>query len=101
MDQFMDSLYLRLQPVVERWLLVRVMSIIIFLNPVAIMPQVWTAIMAPSVEGISSSMWCIFAAIQAAFALQGIRTKTASIFLSMLISFVLSIVIILTVYVRS
>ncbi len=100
MNRFMDLLYAWTKPFVEaRWFEV-VMSLIIFANPVAIFPQVLVAFMSPSVKGIAVQMWYIFAAIQAAFVFHGIKTKSASIFLSMTVSFLESTTIIALVYIR-
>ena len=77
-----------------------VMSLIIFANPVAIFPQVLVAFTAPSVDGIAVPMWYIFATIQVAFVFHGIKTKSVSVFLSMLVSLLESVAIIAAVYIR-
>ena len=100
MNHFMDLLHARMKPLVEaRWLEV-VMSLIIFANPVAIFPQVLVAFTAPSVDGIAVPMWYVFAVIQVAFVFHGIKTKSASVFLSMLVSLLESIAIIAAVHIR-
>lgn len=100
MNRFMDLLYVRMKPLVEaRWFEV-VMSLIIFANPVAIFPQVLVAFTAPSVEGIAAPMWYIFVAIQAALMFHGIKTKSASVFLSMFVSLLESVAIIAAVHIR-
>ena len=73
---------------------------LIFMNPVALAPQVWAALTAPSVEGISLTMWVIFAFIQTAVIFEGIRVRSALMFWSMLISVFQSITIVITVLVR-
>ena len=73
---------------------------LIFMNPVALAPQVWTAFTAPSVEGISLVMWVIFAAIQTAVIFEGIRVRSAPMFWSMLISVFQNITIVTAVLVR-
>jgi hypothetical protein len=100
MNRFMDFLHTRMKPLVETHWFEVIMSLIIFANPVAIAPQVLMAFTAPSVEGIAVPMWFIFAAIQAAFVFHGIKTRSASVFLSMLMSFLESIAIIAAVYIR-
>ena len=74
---------------------------LIFMNPVALFPQVWTVIKAPDVTGISLTMWYIFAAIQTAVVFEGIRVRSAPMFWSMLISVFQSITIIAVVLARS
>jgi uncharacterized protein with PQ loop repeat len=100
MKHIMETLHKRLGPLVEARWFERVMSIVIFANPIAIFPQVLVVLTAPSVDGVSLVMWSIFAAIQAAFVFHGIKTKSASVFLSMLVSVLESLTIIVTVLVR-
>ncbi|TSD02843.1 MAG: hypothetical protein Athens071416_482 [Parcubacteria group bacterium Athens0714_16] len=78
-----------------------VMSMIVLANPFAIAPQVYSAIFANNVEGISILMYTIFAIIQIAFVVKGIEHKDKTMFISMLISFFESISIIIIVSVRS
>jgi hypothetical protein len=100
-NNLMDMLYNHCKPLVEaKWFTV-VMSITIFLNPIAIFPQVWTALTAPSVEGISAGMWFIFVIIQLAFIFHGIKSKSTSMFFSMVISLIETSTIIITVLIRS
>ena len=100
MGKFMNFLYERLRPLVEaRWFEV-VMSLIIFANPLAIFPQLIAVFRAPSVEGIAVGMWCIFAAIQTAFVFHGIKSRSASVFFSMLVSLLETLTIITVVYLR-
>jgi hypothetical protein len=73
---------------------------LIFMNPVALVPQVWAALATPSVEGISLTTWVIFAFIQTAVIFEGIRVRSAPMFWSMLISVFQSITIIVTVLAR-
>ncbi|KKW27410.1 MAG: hypothetical protein UY69_C0013G0007 [Parcubacteria group bacterium GW2011_GWF1_52_5] len=95
-----DVLNGRLQGFLERKFFKTVVAGLIFMNPVALAPQVWTAFTAPSVEGISLTMWVIFAAIQAAVIFEGIRVRSAPMFWSMLISVFQSITIIIVVLAR-
>ena len=101
MNKFMNRLYQRFETVVTAQWLTVVINVIIYANPIAILPQLISALTAQNVEGISLSMWYIFGSIQAAFIFQGIKTKTSSIFFSMLISMLESIAIIIIVYIRS
>ncbi|MEI6480569.1 MAG: hypothetical protein WCO12_03570 [bacterium] len=77
------------------------MSLLIFANPLAILPQTVSVFRSASVAGVSTQMWFIFAAIQAAFVFQGIKTKNFTIFVSMLISLIESITIIVVVYLKT
>ena len=101
MDRMMNALYSRLESVVEaKWFAV-IMSLVIFTNPLAVFPQLLVALTAPDVRAISIAMWFTFATIQLAFVFHGIKTKSASVFLSMLVSFLESVTIIIVVYNRS
>jgi uncharacterized protein with PQ loop repeat len=101
MQQFMNLLYGRFAPLVEaKWFKI-VMTLIIFLNPLAILPQLIAVLTSPSVDGVAVNMWYMFTAIQTAFVFHGIQTKSPSVFFSMLISLSESIIIIVTVYVRT
>ncbi|MBI2473330.1 hypothetical protein HYV70_02135 [Candidatus Uhrbacteria bacterium] len=100
MVRLMNFLYAQAEPIVEtRWFEI-IMTITVFLNPLAIFPQLLTVLTAPSVTGVTVTMWYVFAIIQIAFIFHGIKTKSASIFFSMLISLLENIAIITTVYVR-
>lgn len=77
-----------------------VIGFIIFMNPLAIAPQLYSAATAPTVEGVAVSTWIVFAAIQIAAALEGVRVRSFSMFGSMGISFFMSIAIILLVLIR-
>ena len=101
MHRMMDHLYQWFKPLVEARWFTMIMDVVIFANPLAILPQVVVVLTASSVEGIALPMWFIFAAIQAAFVSHGIKSKSSSIFLSMLVSFMESVVIIIAVLVRS
>ncbi len=99
-ERIMAWLYLTFKPLVEAKWFVVLMSLIIFANPIAISPQVVIVFTAESVAGIAVFMWYIFAAIQLAFVFYGIKVKSASVFFSMLISFLESITIIVVVCIR-
>jgi len=97
----MERLYDRLRFFVESRLFKGLMSTIILLNPVALAPQVWVAITAPSIEGLSLPMFVLFTFIQCAFVLNSVRTKDAPVFFSMLISTLETVTIIVTIVARS
>ena len=96
----MEWLYQRFKPVVETRSFQTIMTLVVFLNPLAIFPQLLKVLTAPSVEGITVAMWYVFAMIQIAFIFHGIKTRSASIFFSMSISLLESMTIIATVYIR-
>lgn len=100
MEKFMNSLYGLAKPLIETRCFVVLTSIIIFANPLAILPQVILVITAPNVQGVALPMWYMSATIQATFVLHGIKTKTPSIFFAMLISLIESITIISVVHIR-
>ncbi len=95
-----DALNGRLRGFLEQKFFKTVVAGLIFMNPVAFAPQVWTALTAPSVEGISLTMWVIFVAIQTAVVFEGIRVRSAPMFWSMLISVFQSITIITAILIR-
>lgn len=96
----MNFLYVQVEPIVEaRWFEV-VMTFIVFLNPLAIFPQLLTVLTVPSVTDVTVIPWIVFTVIQIAFIFHGIKTKSASIFFSMIISLLENIAIITTVCVR-
>lgn len=97
----MDKLYSVCEPLVEAGWFKWLMGVIILSNPFALAPQVIVAFTAPSVEGISVTMWFIFLGIQTALAFNGIRAKQASVFISMSISVLESLTVIITVIARS
>lgn len=97
----MDWLYNKLSWLVETDWFKWVVSILILLNPIALAPQVWTTMTAPSVEGVSILMWLIFLGIQTALAFNGIRTKDKAVFVSMFLSVLESLTIIIVVLVKS
>ena len=100
MNRLMEFLYERFKPVVETPWFETVMTLVVFLNPLAIFPQLLTVLTAPSVTGVTVTMWYVFAVIQIAFIFHGIKTKSASIFFSMLLSLAENIAIISIVYIR-
>jgi len=73
---------------------------IILLNPIAILPQLIKAITAPSVEGLSISMFLLFALIQFAFVAVGIQKLDWRMVLGMGISFLQTITIIVIIIIR-
>jgi len=76
-------------------------GLLVFINPLALLPQIWTILTADSVAGVSMAMMTIFLAIQVIVALEGIRIKRWEFFLPMFLSAIESIFIIMVVIVRS
>ena len=95
-----EALNLRFAPMLETKTFNRIFDILIYINPVALAPQVWVALTAESTEGVSIGMLVIFIAIQIVVSLQGIRIKSTSMFISMAISALESAVIIVIVLIR-
>ncbi len=95
-----DTLNRFFEPMLETRLFGQIFDVLMIINPIALAPQVWVAITAPSVEGISLATMGIFMAIQIGVAFQAIRTKTTSMFLSMVVSASLSLAVIVIVLVR-
>jgi len=100
MNAIVDSLNKKIGGLLDHAFFKTVIGALIFMNPVALAPQVLMAFTAPSVEGISLTMWVIFAAIQTAVIFEGIRVRSAPMFWSMLISVFQSITIIIVVLAR-
>lgn len=96
-----EYLHSRLSVALEHKFFKTVIGALIFMNPVALAPQVWTTINTQDVSGISLAMWYIFAAIQTAVVFEGIRVRSAPMFWSMLVSVFQSIMIIIIVLMRS
>jgi len=77
-------------------------GLVVFLNPIAMLPQLVTAFTAPSEQlaGIAVSTFVLFAAIQTAVALSAIKALDWKLFWSMTISFFQSLAIVAAVMVR-
>lgn len=99
--KLLDTLHGWLRVYLEHKLFTTVIGGLIFLNPVALAPQVWTVATTQNVAGVSLTMWLIFAAIQLAIVFEGIRVRSIPMFWSMLVSFLESITIVIFVLVRS
>lgn len=96
-----DRLHELFRPVIEWKHFDSVSGFIALINPVALVPQLFTAVAADNVEGISTGMYWIFVLIQATFALIGIKSKNLGMFLSMVISVLISLAIIVVVTIKS
>jgi len=101
----MNNLMLALKracPFIEtKWCQILI-GFVVFLNPIAMLPQLFTAFTAPAEQlaGIAVSTFMLFAAIQTAVALSAIRALDWKLFGSMAISFVQSITIVVAVLIR-
>lgn len=96
----MDLLYQAFAPIVETPIFATAFSVLIFINPVALAPQLWSAIKAKSVDGISIPMLLIFLVVQTIMTLYGIQTKSTGMFLAMFLSMLITLGIILAVLIR-
>jgi len=96
-----DLLHTRLGRILEKNFFKTIISALIFMNPIALAPQVWTTISTSDVAGVSLTMWFIFAAIQIAVVFEGIRVRSSAMFWSMLISVIESLTIITVVIIRT
>jgi len=99
-DRFMNILFGSLEPLIESPWFKFVILVIISLNPLALLPQVIDALIAPDVSGISLYTFYGFAVVQTAFAFDGIRTKNAKVLFSMIVALIESIIIIVVVHIR-
>ncbi len=101
MNNFMISLK-RACPFIETSWCQLLIGLVVFLNPIAMLPQLWTAFTAPAEQltGIAVSTFVLFAAIQTAVALSAIKALDWKLFWSMTISFFQSIAIVVAVLVR-
>lgn len=100
MEKLFDYFHDHLKFLHAKWFTV-VISALIYLNPIALMPQVITVFIENDLSAISISMWVIFALIQIAFVFVGIKTKNSATFLAMLISLIESITIITMVLIKT
>lgn len=101
MNSFMESLRRALPFIDTTWCQILI-GLVVFLNPVAMLPQLWTAFTAPpeQLAGIAVSTFVLFAAIQTAVALSSIKALDWKLFWSMTISFFQSIAIVVAVLLR-
>lgn len=90
-------------PFLEKRWFTFLLGAVVWLNPVAILPQLWDAltIAQDRVGGISVATWCVFMLIQASVSLTALSTRNRALFESMLVSFVLSTLVVVTVLVRT
>ena len=101
MEKLINILNLKSQRLFKSSFFGFVMSAIVLANPLAIAPQVYSAIFANNVEGISILMYVMFSVIQTSFILKAIQHKDKIFFISMFISTLESISIIIIVLIRS
>lgn len=99
-NSIIDALNTAFRGFLENRIFKTIINFIIYLNPVALAPQVWSIFTAPSIAGVSLFMWFAFAAIQTAMLMEGIRVKSVVMFWSMFISLCESIAIIVAVILR-
>lgn len=102
MNEMMLALKRRCTFLETRWCNALI-GFVVFLNPIAMLPQLWMAFTAPSeqVAGIAVSTFVLFASIQAAVAGSAIKALDWKLFWSMAISFFQSLAIVAAVLVRT
>ena len=75
-------------------------SMVIFLNPVSIAPQVYKVLTAPSVDGISPTTWIMFIFVQLALMFEGVKMRRPALFFSMFISIIETAIILVSLQIR-
>lgn len=76
-------------------------GVIVFMNPVAMLPQLFSVLTTRKIEGLSLSMFLIFVSIQTAVALGAIRALDWSLFVSMTVSAVeTSVIVVMVIKIR-
>lgn len=95
--RFIDRVHSALSPVVNARLFDWVSGATSFLNPLALLPQLWLVIKQQNVEAISVAMWVVFVVIQGTFLLVGVKSRNTGVFVSMLLSMLISLSVILVV----
>ena len=100
MSSLLKTLHLRLGPYLESKIFEILFNITVFLNPLGIAPQVWSALVGP-IAGISALTWFMFAFIQFMTMGFAIKVKHVGMFWAMLLSVCESVAIILAVAARS
>lgn len=96
----MTLLYEWLKPLLERKWFETVSSVIIFVNPLALFPQVLTAFTTTHPEEVVLLTWSVISCIQLAIALQSLKTRTPSLFFSMILCLIETITIVTVVSIR-
>lgn len=96
MTQFMIELREWLRPLLDSNGFAVLYGLLVFLNPLAILPQLVNAV-RKKVEGVSVLMFIIFALIQLAVSAGAINVLDWKLFLSMGISFFESVAIIICI----
>ncbi len=96
-----DKLYNILRHVLEWKHFDRVTGAIAILNPIALLPQLYTVATSDDVGGVSIGMFSLFFLIQCVFALVAIKGKNIGAFVGMALSALLSMTIIVLVVLKS
>ncbi|MFH1631689.1 MAG: hypothetical protein ABIA47_01520 [bacterium] len=99
-DRFIDKVARRLKLVIEWKYFDAVSGTVSLANPVAMAPQLWATIVSDNVEAVSVGMWWLFVAIQTTLALVGVKSRNLGLFISMVISILMSISIIAIVWLK-
>jgi len=75
-------------------------SLVIFVNPIALFPQVVAAFTTAHPEEIVVLTWGVISCIQLAIVLQSLKTRTANLFFSMLLCLIETTTIVVVVCIR-
>ena len=97
----MNWLYNRFERFVNHRWFDKLIGILLFLNPIALFPQVLAVIKSPTVSGVSIEMWSLSAVLQTVMILHSIKTKSASLFVVMVVSLIESLTIVTMVIIKS
>jgi uncharacterized protein with PQ loop repeat len=81
------------EPVIKNKYFDRITGIVSLLNPFAMLPQLWSCIALDKIEGVSAPMYVLFAIMQIVFSLVAVKAKNFLMFLSMIVSVLISIAI--------
>lgn len=87
----------------DSWWCNLLIGLVVFLNPIAMLPQVLVAFTGTTeqVTGISISTFLLFSAIQLAVATSAVKAVDWKLFCSMAISFFQSLIIVAVVIIRT
>lgn len=86
-----EKLWSFFRPIFENKWFDRIAGLISLLNPISLFPQLWNCIVLDKLVGVSASMYFFFAVIQVAFAFVAIKAKNLWVFISMVLSVIVSL----------
>ena len=97
----MEKFWNFFEPVVQKKWFTSVAGVVSLLNPFAMLPQLWSCIVLEKIVGVSALMYVLFAIMQIMFALVAIKAKNFLMFLSMLVSILISLAIIVLTLIKT